>query len=203
MQWSPLHIDALAEIFNVGVGRAAGVLYEMIGQEIELSVPSVSFLDRGDLDTMLMDEMPGDVVAIRQSFSGDLGGSAVLFFVEESSIQLVRMLLDDDLSGEEIAELEAEALSELGNILLNGCLGAVANTLGKELEIALPVFFKGDPQRAIPDARAARSEPSIVVRISLRSHPSGIGGLIVLFMDGPAQVRLRRVLDDFLSVACA
>ncbi|MEZ5824128.1 MAG: hypothetical protein R3C97_05135 [Geminicoccaceae bacterium] len=201
MSWSPNHVDGLAEILNIGIGKAAAVLYEMVGQEILFSVPSVEFVDAAELEQTLEAELPGKAVAIRQSFTGDFDGTAILFFLEKSSVQLVNILLGDELSGEQVQELEAEAMSELGNILLNGCLGATANTLGRSLEVHLPEFIKGEPLRMMPSGEGA--DTSIVVRVWLSSEPSGIGGLIVLFMNQSEQERLREVLDEFLAVAYA
>ncbi|MCB2009504.1 MAG: hypothetical protein KDF64_02655 [Geminicoccaceae bacterium] len=201
MSWSPSHVDGLTEILNIGIGKAAAVLYEMVGQEILFSVPAVEFVNSGDLERMLEVELSDKAVGIRQSFSGDFNGTAILFFLEKSSVQLVNILLGDELSGEQAQELEAEAMSELGNILLNGCLGAVANTFGRSLEIHLPEFVKGDPNRMLPSDE--EPDTSIVVRVRLSSEPSGIGGLIVLCMNDREQERLHVLLDEFLAAACA
>jgi len=38
-----LESDLLAELFNIGVGRAADSLSRMVNQEVKISVPSVEF----------------------------------------------------------------------------------------------------------------------------------------------------------------
>ena len=201
MSWSEIHIDALAEMMNLGVGHAAALLSEMISDEIELSVPSVTFMGEEDLKKLIAGEMPGGAVSIRQTFSGDMSGAASLFFLEESSAPLVRMLLDDSLTVEDVLELEAEALSELGNIIINGCLGTVANQLGTTLAIDLPEFSKGFAHITFGD-KQSEGPNSILVRIRLNSHPTGIGGLIVLFMDGQSQLRLKTMLDQLIEQVC-
>lgn len=202
MNWSEIHIDALAEMMNVGVGHAAALLSEMIDHEIDLSVPAVSFIGKNEIDHWFDQEMPGGAVSIKQSFSGEMSGSATLFFLEESSAPLVRMLLEDTLTTEEVLELEAEALSELGNIIINACLGMVANELNTTLAIDLPEFEKGRTGLDLVAGQPGDEPDSIVVRIRLSSQPTGIGGFIVLFMDGQSQARLRTMLDQLLADAC-
>lgn len=199
--WSECQKDALAEIMNIGTGMAAATLFEMIEEEIQLSIPAIEFHDRASLKSMLDTAMKGDVCSIRQAFRGAFAGDAMLYFVEESSVQLVRMLLDPELTADEASELEAEALTELGNIILNGCLGAIANTLGKELIIELPNYHKGPAHSALPQNRQP-GDSTIVVHITLTSHPTGIGGIIILHMDEKHLLALRGELDQFVLAMC-
>lgn len=202
MSWNSIQIDALAEMMNVGVGQAAALLSEMIDHKIDLSVPAVSFIGKNELDQWFASEMPGGTVSIRQAFTGEMSGSAALFFLEESSAALVRMLLEDTLTAEEVLELEAEALSELGNIIINACLGTVANELATTLTIDLPEFEKGRTRFGKASGKPSAEPESIIVRIHLSSQPTGIGGLIVLFMDGRSQAHLRGCIDALLAETC-
>ena len=52
---SELHIDALAEVFNVGAGRAAASLSEIVGDEVKLSVPSVEVRKTSDFNADIID----------------------------------------------------------------------------------------------------------------------------------------------------
>ena len=203
MTWTKAQIDALAEIFTLGVGRAAATLNEMIGREIDISLPSVRFLGHDALEDMLERELSNNAIAVRQSFRGDVNGTAVLFLLEESSAPLIRILLEDGLSGADVEELEADALSELGNIILNSCLGAIANTLGRDFTIDLPAFAKGAPAAIIPASAKNPGEPSILVHIDFNSRPAGIGGLVALFIDGPGMKELRDTIDEFVISVCA
>lgn len=45
---SDIERDALAEIANIGVSRAAASLRQMVGEQVLLSVPAVSIVDRKD-----------------------------------------------------------------------------------------------------------------------------------------------------------
>ncbi|MEI9986687.1 MAG: chemotaxis protein CheC [Aliidongia sp.] len=138
-QLSSLEIDAVAEILNIGVGRAASSLSQMVKEEIQLSVPHAEVLYGVAAQEHLA--LKGDrMVAVREEFSGLISGAAALLFPQSRSLDLVRMVLDEDLSPEEVAELEQEALVEIGNIILNGCLSSIADALTGEIETSIPCY---------------------------------------------------------------
>ena len=43
MYISPEHLDALQELLNIGVGRAAGSLNQMLGKPIRLYIPLIQW----------------------------------------------------------------------------------------------------------------------------------------------------------------
>ena len=50
-----LELDLLAELFNIGVGKAANSLSQMVDQEIKLSVPSIDFKTVSQMTGLLGD----------------------------------------------------------------------------------------------------------------------------------------------------
>lgn len=134
-------LDTIRELFNVGVGAAAAALSEMVQAEVLLGIPDVKLFTR----SAAIERLGGkrDVVAVRQSFCSAFGpGSAVLMFPETQSLELVRAITGEE--GElALTELEQEALTEVGNIILNACLGTLSNMLESEFEIELPRFARG------------------------------------------------------------
>jgi len=48
-----LQQDALTEVFNVGMGSAAASLSEMVGEEVQLTVPEISFVNKEDAILLL------------------------------------------------------------------------------------------------------------------------------------------------------
>ena len=122
-----LQQDAMAELLNIGMGRAASVLSEMVGEEVLLSVPFVDLMSRREAAGLLMEKACDRIVAVLQKFSGLCWGDTMLVFPEEKSLELVRCLFKDtDTTPLEImTEMEQEALMEIGNIILNSCIGSI------------------------------------------------------------------------------
>jgi hypothetical protein len=69
------------------------------------------------------------LVAVQQSFEGPFSGRALLIFPEAQSLELVRSIVGEEHSLEDVIDLEQEALAETGNIILNACLATIANVL--------------------------------------------------------------------------
>ena len=194
---SELEKDAITEIMNVGVGRAAASMSLMVKEEIHLSVPSVDLLygaAAGERLSASSDRM----VAVREEFTGLLSGSAALLFPQEKSLDLVRMVLDEDLTAEEVTELEQEALVEIGNIILNGCLSSVADALTGEIETSIPVLMHSDLSSILP--RAAGTEPVLLVlTIDFTIRSRDIQGNIVFLMDMQAASTFQQLITDYIG----
>src|SRR5690606_12215462 len=107
-----LELDALTELVNLGVSRAAKSLAQMVRREVTLTVPRVALLSRDEAVRVLGEREARNLVAVHQVFEGDITGRALLIFPEARSLELVRSVVDSELSLEEIVELEQEALAE-------------------------------------------------------------------------------------------
>ena len=174
------------------------MLNEMTGEEIDLSVPSVSFPRREEAIEILTGELDRRVAIVTQTLTGALTGRAALLIVDDQSAALVKILIDPDLAMEDVTELEAEALCELGNVVLNSAMGLLADSLEAEIAIGLPEISRGTPE-AIVNTLVDPVLPSIVVRISLTSVPTGIGGLLMFVLDEPSMKTLRAHVESLAA----
>ena len=196
-QLSPLEIDAVAEIMNIGVGRAAASLSLMVKEEIDLSVPHAVVLYGAAARDHLAQK--GDrMVAVREDFSGLIGGAAALLFPQARSLDLVRMVLDEDLSPEEVSELEQEALVEIGNIILNGCLSSIADSLAGEIETSIPVLLRADLCSILPCAPNLEAM-LLVLTINFLIKSRDIEGQIVFLMDMQAADAFQQMITQYIE----
>ncbi|MEA2950099.1 MAG: chemotaxis protein CheC, partial [Alphaproteobacteria bacterium] len=75
-----LERDALAEISNIAMARAANSLRQMVGHQVLLSVPSVDILSQEAATRIVAKPDNPSLVAVRQDFSGAFSGRALLIF---------------------------------------------------------------------------------------------------------------------------
>ena len=136
--------DALAEIANMGVGRAATSLRQMVGEQVLLSVPAVNIVTRQTASGFVECGNEAELVAVQQLFDGPFAGSALLIFPAAQSLELVRLIVGDEHTLEDVIDLEQEALAETGNIILNACLATIANMLHHTMRMSLPKVIRGD-----------------------------------------------------------
>lgn len=194
-----LELDALTELVNLGVSRAALSLREMIGQQVILSVPSVEMIERARAIKILSKNELSKLVAVHQVFEGDITGRALLIFPETRSLELVRAVTKGDLPLEDILELEHEALAETGNIILNGCLATMANLLQRTLKISLPEILRGESHELfnLPPPPFAGGKV-LFVYINFSVHERDIQGYISMLMDLPSLSALKVLLGDYI-----
>jgi chemotaxis protein CheC len=201
---SDLEVDALTELVNLGVSRAATNLALMVHEEVVLTVPQIALLSRPDAVRALGERASENLVAVHQTFEGEIVGRALLIFPEEQSLELVRSVVGSELSLEELIELEQEALAETGNVILNGCLATLANCLESKLRISLPEVLRGESSRFFelePPPQGGTTVLFIYINFSIRRR--AIDGYIAMMMDMPSLAALKNLLRGLISRASA
>lgn len=194
-----LEHDALTELVNLGVSNAALGLREMAQEEVLLSVPNVSVVTREEAVTILRQGNASRLVAVYQRFEGAISGRALLIFPEAQSLELVRAVVGAELSLEDIMELEQEALAETGNILLNACLGTIANSLERNLKISLPEVVHGDGRDLFSLAPQPRIDDGILfIYINFAFECRNVRGYLAMLLDLPSLVALKELLAEFI-----
>jgi chemotaxis protein CheC len=137
---SPIQLDALAEVFNIGAGRAAASLSEIVNDEVRLSVPRVE-IRKWDGQYQNLIQIPARRFgAVSQQFSGPFNAEAILLFSEDHALEIVKDMMGSQMGLDDLAEFEQEAMCELGNIILNACLSAMADMLKLSLNSSLPSY---------------------------------------------------------------
>lgn len=95
-------------------------------------------------------------------------------------------------------ELEQEALAETGNVLLNGCLGTIANHLERSLRVSLPEVAYGEGSEFF--SLAAASQDSVLfIYINFAVRQRDISGYIAMLLDLPSLAILKELLADFIE----
>lgn len=202
MFFNDLHKDVLTEVVNMGVGQAASSLNSILDTHVDLSVPELRIINYGEgiEDLVSLTDVPLASVTLR--FEGSVPGQAALLFPPESAVNLVNLLVPEE-SGMEDIDLDAmrgEALTEIGNIVLNAVMGHFANFLKLHLEYSIPDFmFKSDINEIF---RLNQIEGKFVIilaktRFVVSEH--SISGDILLFFGIDSMQGLVRAIENVVS----
>lgn len=197
---SDLEQDALTELVNIGVSRAAANLRKMVGEQVLLSVPAVEVVTREDATTLIRERESGELVAVRQDFEGVFSGRALLIFPQSNSMALVHAVTGGALSALDALDMEQEALAETGNVVLNSCLATMANMLQRPLTMSLPEVIRGDGSMLF-DLSADRADGGVVLflYINFAINDRDIRGYIAMLMDLPSLQALKGLIADFIE----
>jgi chemotaxis protein CheC len=190
--------DALAEIANLGVSRAANSLRQMLREQVFLSVPKVQIVERQTASALVQrGSRSARFVAVRQTFDGPFAGKALLIFPEDQSLELVRTIVGEQHSLEDVIDLEQEALAETGNIILNACLATIANLLRHTMNMSLPAVIRGGGETLFGDP-TEKDNLVLFLYIDFRTKARDIQGFIALLMDLPSITALKTIVTDYL-----
>ena len=126
--------DAMREVVNVAMGRAAALLARVLGVFVQLPVPNVNMLEVGELHMALADAAQGEkLTAVCQGYiGGGIAGEALLIFHDSEVAEMARLMQAEDYS-------ELEMLLELSSLLISACLSGIAD----QIDV---VFSQGHPQ---------------------------------------------------------
>jgi len=194
---SELETDLLVELFNIGVGRAADSLSRMVNQEDHLSVPSVEFCSVEKMAEFL----GGDTIicSVSQKMTASFNAKPMLLFPEKNGMEVVRQLMGSHLSDELIAEMEEEALNEIGNIILNACIGAIATALEKKFDVELPIFERGSPMDLLMPSELSDGSGVLLIRIRMDLSECEVNGYLVFILGPTSQKNLQNSLKIMIE----
>jgi chemotaxis protein CheC len=195
-----LERDALTELVNIGVSRAAASLRKMVNRQVLLSVPSVEIVTRLSAAALIGQRESENLIAIQQDFDGAFSGRALLIFPESNGLRLVRAIVGDEMDEAEMLEMESEALAETGNVILNGCLGSMANMLQQSLKMSLPDVRRGSSETMF-EVVSDQIDDSFVLflYINFSVRDRDIRGYIAMIMDLPSLDLLKQLIAAFIE----
>ncbi|MGB0494881.1 MAG: hypothetical protein ACPGJI_00895 [Kangiellaceae bacterium] len=202
-QLSSLQQDAIGEVLNIGMGAAGAALSEMVNHEVSLSVPYVELLDQEIAIKHIKEANGENFKAVKEGFSGAFGGEALLFFSESHSKDLVNILLSkDNLPLELAAEMEKEIITEIGNIILNACLGSLSNLFVKDLKLQLPSFVHGGYDTVINNAQKSNEHKDSILLLKMKFSlkDQNITGFITLLMAVDSAKALTKEVSETFGI---
>ena len=172
----------------------------MVGQQVLLSVPSIEIVTRRDAALLLGERESEELVAVRQDFTGPFSGRALLIFPQANSLELVRAVMGEGMSTAELVDMEQEALAETGNVILNGCLGSIANMLRQSLSMTLPEILRGNGATLFQLGTIGEANgPVLFLYINFLVLDQNIRGYIAMLMDLPSMNVLKLLVQEFIE----
>ncbi|MDP5212634.1 chemotaxis protein CheC [Pseudoalteromonas tunicata] len=189
-----LEHDLLVELFNIGVGRAADSLSQIVNQEIKLSVPDIEHISVNQLAIKLGNGQ--EICSVSQYMKGSFEANTILLFPQHSSMEVVSKMLGEGFSTETLAELHQEGFSEIGNIVLNACIGAFGESIEEVFDVSLPVYSMGTAQDVIA---AGNLNQVLFIRINLLLSTSHVEGYLVFLLEHFSFEKLKNVMQKIIN----
>jgi chemotaxis protein CheC len=197
MELTEAHQDALTELINIGYGRAAASLSQLTRRRISLEAPQVAIYDIETAIKVLREFMSGEVASVHQVFSGVVSGQAMLLLDRSAAVTLNSLLLGDAAAPGDLRQAEREVLTEIGNILLNACLGVFGNVLRVQMTFSVPHFHSDSVEDILRTANVQQKglEYALVIHTRFHVATSNVTGYLMVILGVTSLSRLRDELD--------
>lgn len=190
--------DALKELINIGVGRAAGVLSEMVRCNIRLQVPFIKILLPAELKKEMEELGRYRVAAVRLGFRGPFSGSAALVFPPDSASKLVAVLTGEESGTADLDSVRVGTLSEVGNIVINGVMGSISNVLKQSINYSLPNYMEDNVDNLLTLDKRDSNATVMLARTRFTIEQLCVeGDIILIFEVGSFDALLEAINKDY------
>jgi chemotaxis protein CheC len=198
MELTATHQDTLTELINIGYGRAAAALSELTGRRIVLEVPKVAVHPINEVSATLSRVLTGEVASVHQVFSGPVSGNALLLLDHKAAVLLNSLLLDVPLD-ERLDSDGREAITEVGNIVLNACLGVFGNLLQVQVTFSVPRLHVESVSGVLNSISVRDRELQYALMVHTRFHlrNSDVSGYMVIILGITSFSRLLAELEKW------
>jgi chemotaxis protein CheC len=197
VELSALQQDALIELLNIGFGRAGASLSELTGHRVVLEVPEVSIHPIAALGPALSRVTTGDVASVHQIFSGPVAGDALLILNHDAAGMLKQLLTDEAPLPLAVDASAREVLTEVGNILLNACLGTFGNLLQVQVSFSVPQLSL-DTLNGVLASLMVKSEGmryALIVHAGFKLRDAEVRGVLVIVLSVVSLDKLLRAVE--------
>jgi chemotaxis protein CheC len=199
MELTPVQQDALIELLNIGFGRAAASLSQLTGHRVVLEVPQVSVHPIAELKSALQPVVHDQVATVHQIFSGPVAGDALLILDHQAAGMLKELLTNEPALPLPLDASAREVLTEVGNILLNACLGTFGNILHVQVSFSVP-HLNLDTLHAVLQSLLVNREGlryALVVHAGFRLRDAEVMGYLVIVLSVASLDRLIRAVESW------
>lgn len=187
--------DALAELVNIGMGRAGDSLARLFDTFITLSIPRIEIVQPSAV-TKAIAQLVGSadpVVAVRQAFSSRIRGEALAIYAAGGCDELADMVGYPSGSSDEL-------LLEISNVLVGACVGGLAAQFGLDLSFSPPSILGAHASiDDLLDVECVPWENALIAEVNFRVVNRAFRCHLLTFWPDDSIAVLLRAVDTFLA----
>ena len=137
---TPIQMDVLQEVGNIGSGNAAAALSNLISKNVEIHMPRVAIVDFQEA----IDQSGGAervVAGVLSRMVGNIVGMILLLIDRNFINSVISSFSDKKITNLlDLQEAEISALSEVGNIMGGAYVSAIGQLTGIDAALQAPVL---------------------------------------------------------------
>jgi len=166
---------------------------------VQLEVPQIAMCPIDELSDHLRPMIQGEVASVHQIFSGSVVGDALLILDTQSASILKELLTNDSALPLEIDASAREVVAEVGNILLNACLGTFGNILKVQVSFSVPHLTLESLEGVVTSIAVGHEglRYALIVHAAFRLRGSSLVGYVVIVLSVASIDRLVRAVEQW------
>ena len=176
---------------------AAAALSKLTGHRVQLEVPQIQMCPIEQMGAYLRPFVRDEVASVHQIFSGPVDGDALLVLDQTSAAILKELLTNEPALPLELDRSAREVLTEIGNILLNACLGTFGNLLEVRVSFSVP-RLNLDTLNSVLESLTVDREGmryALVVHAGFRLRDAEVRGVLVIVLSVASLDKLIRAVE--------
>ena len=205
LELSALEIDALKEMMNIGFGRAAATLSEIMDLSVLLSVPVISMVDSDETAEFVRNQASGTIAysMVEQFFMGKFNGTSILLLPEGEGKNLVNLFCAtsvDDLRPADQDILARETILEIGNILIGACVGMISELMNNHVTFKPPHYLSGTVDRIDLETHLkSAGTVALIFKTIFHFDQKNIQGNLFLITSSESIIWMKGAINEFLG----
>lgn len=193
--------DALRELISIAFARTGAALSELTEQRVLLEVPEVAVYPLAVLSDHLATYLAGELATVHQLFSGAVSGDAMLLMKIDDAARLTDVLTNQQTGSHHMDASSREVMVEVGNILLNACLGMFGNILQVHITFSVPRLQRESLdelfQSIVIDQKGISHALVTYTRFRLRN--TAVDGSLVIVMGVTSLEYILKAIDEWAA----
>lgn len=199
MNLNEFETDALGELFNVGLHRAAASLSEITQQKILVDMPKLVICPITEIEEQLAELVGGEIATVHQMFGGAVAGDAVLLLEQDKAAALAKLMTDGEAGlGGRLDQSAREVLAEIGNIVLGACLSGFGDMLQTPVSFSVPRIHIESLKSILRSLLVDTGEVqyAMIAATQFRLSALAVDGYLVVAVGAKSLARISQALSD-------
>jgi len=163
--FSDMERDVIGEVMNISLGSSATSLSTLLGKRVEITVPKVSVINAGQFNFEGLEPAIGTEIRYVEG----LDGINLMILKRLDAKAIIEILMGQTIPDEEFQmdEISTSAICEVMNQMMGSAATALADFLGKPVNISTPVAYEIENKQEFKSKYFNDEDIIVAVRFNL------------------------------------
>ncbi|MEC1260877.1 flagellar motor switch phosphatase FliY [Bacillus swezeyi] len=163
---SPMEQDTIGEIGNISFGSSATALSTLLNQKVEITTPTVTVVERSQLN----EEFPHPYVSIGVSYTEGFSGNNLLVIKQDDAAIIADLMMGGDGTNADpsLGEIHLSAVQEAMNQMMGSAATSMSTVFSKKIDISPPEVDLLDVKEGEGTDHIPEEDPLVKVSFRLK-----------------------------------